>query len=169
MKRNLLYRRFPAFLLALLAVVMLVLLPACGQITTLPMGEEDPPVQENETLLAEDGIYSTPEEVAEYLHIYGHLPQNYLTKQEAKALGWDASQGNLWEVAEGKSIGGDRFGNREGQLPEAEGRTWYECDVNYEGGFRGAERLLYSKDGLIYYTNDHYQSFTLLYGEEETA
>ena len=163
MKRNLLYRCFPAFLLALLAVVMLALLPACGQITTLPMGEEDPPVQENETLLAEDGIYSTPEEVAEYLHIYGHLPQNYLTKQEAKALGWDASQGNLWEVAEGKSIGGDRFGNREGQLPEAEGRTWYECDVNYEGGFRGAERLLYSNDGLIYYTNDHYQSFIKLY------
>ena len=125
-------------------------------------------VQENGTLLVEDGSYSTPEKVAEYLHFYGHLPQNYLTKQEAKALGWDASQGNLWEVAEGKSIGGDRFGNREGLLPEADGRTWYECDVNYMGGFRGAERLLYSSDGLIYYTDDHYASFTLVYGEEET-
>jgi len=61
-----------------------------------------------------------------------------------------------------------RFGNREGLLPEADGRTWYECDVNYMGGFRGAERLLYSSDGLIYYTDDHYASFTLVYGEEET-
>lgn len=66
------------------------------------------------------------------------------------------------------SIGGDRFGNREGCLPEVEGRVWYECDVNYAGGFRGAERLLYSNDGLIYYTNDHYESFTPIYGEEET-
>ena len=168
MKKQLFFRRFPALLLALLTVLMLALLPACGGMTTLPMGESDPPVQENGTLLAEDGTYSTPEEVAEYLHFYGHLPQNYLTKQEAKALGWDASRGNLWEVAEGKSIGGDRFGNREGLLPEADGHIWYECDVNYEGGFRGAERLLYSSDGLIYYTDDHYASFTLIYGEEET-
>lgn len=168
MKMNACFRRLPAFLLALLAVTMLALLPACGQITTLPMGEDDPPVQENGTLLAEDGVYSTLEEVAEYLHYYGHLPQNYLTKQEAKELGWDASAGNLWEVADGMSIGGDRFGNREGLLPAAEGRTWYECDVNYTGGFRGAERLLYSNDGLIYYTDDHYASFALLYGEEET-
>ena len=117
---------------------------------------------------AEDGVYSTPKEVAEYLHIYGQLPQNYLTKQQAKVLGWSAPEGNLWEVAEGMSIGGDRFGNREGCLPEVEGRAWYECDVNYAGGFRGAERLLYSNDGLIYYTNDHYESFTPIYGEEET-
>jgi ribonuclease len=167
-KKQLLFRRFPAVLLALLTVLMLALLPACGGMTTRPMGEDDPLVQENGTLLVEDGSYSTPEKVAEYLHFYGHLPQNYLTKQEAKALGWAASQGNLWEVAEGKSIGGDHFGNREGLLPEADGRTWYECDVNYMGGFRGAERLLYSSDGLIYYTDDHYASFTLVYGEEET-
>ena len=168
MKKQLLFRRFPAVLLALLTVLMLALLPACGGMTTRPMGEDDPLVQENGTLLVEDGSYSTPEEVAEYLHFYGHLPQNYLTKQEAKALGWAASQGNLWEVAEGKSIGGDRFGNREGLLPEADGRTWSECDVTSMGGFRGAERLLYSSDGLIYYTDDHYASFTLVYGEEET-
>ena len=163
MKKQLLFRRFPAVLLALLTVLMLALLPACGGMTTRPMGEDDPLVQENGTLLVEDGSYSTPEKVAEYLHFYGHLPQNYLTKQEAKALGWAASQGNLWEVAEGKSIGGDRFGNREGLLPEADGRTWYECDVNYMGGFRGAERLLYSSDGLIYYTDDHYASFATVY------
>lgn len=83
---------------------MLALLPACGGMTTRPMGEDDPLVQENGTLLVEDGSYSTPEKVAEYLHFYGHLPQNYLTKQEAKALGWAASQGNLWEVAEGNPL-----------------------------------------------------------------
>lgn len=101
MKKQLLFRRFPAVLLALLTVLMLALLPACGGMTR-PMGEDDPLVQENGTLLVEDGSYSTPEKVAEYLHFYGHLPQNYLTKQEAKALGWAASQGNLWEVARRK-------------------------------------------------------------------
>lgn len=167
MKKNLFTRRLPALLLVLLTAFLL-LLSACGGVTTLPMDESAPPVQQNGTLLAEDGVYSTPEAVAEYLHFYGHLPQNYLTKQEAKEQGWETSLGNLWEVAEGMSIGGDHFGNREGLLPEAEGRTWYECDVNYAGGFRGAERLLYSSDGLIYYTNDHYESFTPIYGEEET-
>ncbi|MCK9253846.1 MAG: ribonuclease, partial [Clostridiales bacterium] len=78
-------------------------------------------------------------------------------------LGWDASRGNLWEVTDRMSIGGDRFGNREGLLPDQEGRVWYECDVNYNGGYRGAERLVYSNDGLIYYTDDHYQSFTRMY------
>ena len=117
--------------------------------------------------VAEEGQYSAPEEVALYLHLYGHLPSNYLTKDEARELGWDSREGNLWEVAPGMSIGGDRFGNREGLLPEAQGRRWYECDVNYQGGRRGAERLCYSNDGLIYYSEDHYESFTLLYGGNE--
>ena len=138
------------------------------QYSAITHRKNDPATQEGTALPAEDGAYSTPKEVAEYLHIYGQLPQNYLTKQQAKALGWSASEGNLWEVAEDMSIGGDRFGNREGCLPEVEGRVWYECDVNYAGGFRGAKRLLYSNDGLIYYTNDHYESFTPIYGEEET-
>lgn len=107
--------------------------------------------------------YSSPEEVAAYLHLYGQLPPNYLSKKAAKDLGWDSQAGNLWEVTEGMSIGGDRFGNYEGSLPEAPGRSWKECDVNYQGGFRGPERLLYSSDGLIYYTADHYQTFTQLY------
>lgn len=110
--------------------------------------------------------YSDPEGVAAYLNAFGELPPNFITKNDAQSLGWDSGAGNLWDVAPGKSIGGDRFGNREGLLPAASGRTWYECDVNYEGGYRGAERIVYSSDGLIYYTNDHYASFTLLYGEE---
>ena len=61
------------------------------------------------------------------------------------------------------SIGGDKFGNREGLLPKEDGRQYYECDVNYQGGYRGAERIVFSNDGLIFYTDDHYNSFTQLY------
>ncbi|MDY4970618.1 MAG: ribonuclease domain-containing protein [Lachnospiraceae bacterium] len=116
-----------------------------------------------EDAVVEDGIYTSPEQVALYLHLYGHLPSNYITKKDAEAAGWDSSKGNLWDVADGMSIGGSRFGNYEGELPDREGRRWYECDVNYEGGYRGAERLLYSNDGLIYYTGDHYKTFKQLY------
>lgn len=113
--------------------------------------------------LAEDGSYTSKEDVALYLHIYGHLPHNYITKKEAQQLGWDSKKGNLEEVAPGKSIGGSHYGNYEGLLPEKEGRKYYECDLDYEGGYRGAQRLVYSNDGLIFYTEDHYQSFEQLY------
>ncbi len=109
----------------------------------------------------EDGWYTTPEDVALYIHTYGELPDNFITKKEAQELGWDSKKGNLWEVAEGMSIGGDYFGNREGLLPEEDDYT--ECDVNYEGGFRGGERIVFSDDGDIYYTGDHYESFEQLY------
>ncbi|SEI80324.1 ribonuclease [Alkalibacterium gilvum] len=120
----------------------------------------------NDTI-EEDGYYSTPEDVALYLHTYDELPNNYLTKDEARELGWKASEGNLWEVTEEMLIGGDYFGNREGLLPEEDGRDYFEADVNYDGGYRGAERLVYSNDGLIYYTDDHYDSFQQLFGEDE--
>ena len=107
-----------------------------------------------------DGSYTSPEDVAEYIHTFGTLPQNYITKKEAQKLGWNSSEGNLWDVAPDMSIGGDRFGNREGLLPDGD---YKECDVNYEGGYRGAERLIFGTDGSIYYTNDHYKSFTQLY------
>jgi len=114
--------------------------------------------------LVEYGLdYSTPDEVALYLHVFRELPPNFLTKQEARELGWVSSKGNLWDVAEGLSIGGDVFGNREGLLPDEDDRTWYECDVNYFGGYREDERVVFSDDGLIYYTEDHYESFDMLY------
>lgn len=116
-----------------------------------------------ESSVEKDGSYTTPEDVAEYIHTFGTLPSNFITKSEAKELGWDNKKGNLWDVAEGKSIGGDRFGNYEGLLPEKKGRKYTECDVNYEGGYRGSERIIFSNDGLIYYTDDHYQTFTQLY------
>ena len=111
----------------------------------------------------EDGTYTSKDEVALYIHPYGKLPSNYITKQEAEDLGWDSSKGNLWDVADGMSIGGSRFGNYEGLLPEADGRQYYECDIDYEGGYRNAERIIYSNDGLIFYTDDHYKTFEQLY------
>ncbi len=117
----------------------------------------------SQTDLDEDGYYTSPQDVADYLYLYGELPDNFITKNEARDLGWDSQDGNLDEVAPGMSIGGDKFGNREGLLPKANGRQYYECDVNYSGGYRGGERIVYSNDGLIFYTDDHYNSFEQLY------
>ena len=107
-----------------------------------------------------------PQQIVNYLSVYGELPENFITKKEAKALGWDSSRNYVGEVAPGKSIGGDRFGNYEGQLPAQKGRTWYECDANYGGRRRGAERVLFSSDGLYYYTDDHYKTFTEMFPED---
>ena len=121
---------------------------------------------ETDAYLDEDGTYTSKEDVAAYIYTFGHLPDNFITKKEAKALGWESKEGNLAEVAPGMSIGGDYFGNYEGLLPEEDGRDYYECDINSDGGYRGAERIVFSNDGLIYYTEDHSASFELLYGEE---
>ena len=120
----------------------------------------------SESYIDEDGTYTSKEEVAAYIYEFGHLPDNFITKKEAKALGWVSKEGNLAEVAPGMSIGGDYFGNYEGLLPEEDGRDYYECDIDSDGGYRGAKRIVFSNDGLIYYTEDHYESFELLYGEE---
>ena len=107
-----------------------------------------------------------PQEIVDYLDAYGELPDNFITKKEARALGWDSSYNYVGDVAPGMSIGGDRFGNYEGLLPEKKGRTWYECDANYKGKKRGAQRVLYSSDGLYYYTDDHYNTFTQMFPED---
>jgi len=115
--------------------------------------------------LPEDGEYDSKEDVAQYIHLYGHLPGNYITKKQAEALGWTG--GSLERYAPGKCIGGSRFGNYEGLLPEKKGRSYTECDIDTLGkSSRGAKRIVFSNDGLIYYTDDHYNSFELLYGEE---
>lgn len=98
------------------------------------------------------------EAVAHYVSVHQELPDGYITKNEARALGWEERKGNLSEVAPGKAIGGDRFQNREKLLPDAPDRIWYEADLDYDGGYRGPKRLLYSSDGLIYYTLDHYET-----------
>ena len=125
---------------------------------------DDTDLQEDAGLtVSEDGEYTSKEEVALYIHLYNHLPGNYITKKEAQDLGWDSSLGNLNKVAPGKSIGGDKFGNREGLLPKKSGRVYYECDIDYDGGHRNAKRIVYSNDGLIFYTEDHYRHFEQLY------
>lgn len=125
--------------------------------------EEEQPAERQESSLEEDGAYFSKEDVALYLYNFKKLPPNFITKKEAKKLGWIAKDGNLWEVTDQMSIGGDIFQNREGKLPDKEGRTWYECDIDYEGGRRGPKRIVYSDDGWIYYTDDHYSTFELLY------
>ncbi|MBO6196239.1 MAG: ribonuclease [Butyrivibrio sp.] len=111
-------------------------------------------------LIPEDGTYTTKEDVALYIHTYGKLPQNFITKKAAKKLGWQG--GSLEDYAPGKCIGGDYFGNYEGLLPED--KEYHECDIGTLGkSKRGAKRIIYSDDGYIYYTSDHYESFELLY------
>ena len=122
------------------------------------------PGQTDEQLPDEHGTYSGKEEVALYIHVYGKLPENFITKKAAEKLGWPG--GSLEEYAPGKCIGGGRFYNNEGILPEKDGRKYYECDIDTLGkNSRGAKRIVYSNDGLIYYTGDHYETFELLYGE----
>lgn len=168
----------------LLALVMLFSLVGCGtdapvqDETNLPQHEQqdaqNAPSEDADTLsdddasapqIDEDGAYTTKDDVALYIHTYGHLPDNFITKKDAQALGWPG--GSLEPYAPGKCIGGSRFGNYEGLLPEADGRTYTECDIDTLGAdSRGAKRIVFSNDGLIYYTEDHYKSFELLYGEE---
>ncbi|MED3615426.1 S-layer homology domain-containing protein [Bacillus wiedmannii] len=100
------------------------------------------------------------DEVAQYIKQNKKLPDNFITKQQAEALGWVNRDGNLHKVAPGKSIGGDIFENRKKQLPNAPGRTWYEADINYVSDYRGNDRIVYSSDGLVYKTSDHYKTFT---------
>ena len=172
----------------LLALVMALTLVGCGDDVTvigvitgsdqepqqqqqdvLPDGSDDEtpdaPDDGTDAAIDEDGSYTSKEDVALYIHTYGHLPGNFITKKEAQALGW--SGGSLEPYAPGKCIGGSHFGNYEGLLPEAEGRSYTECDIDTLGASsRGAQRIVFSNDGLIYYTGDHYESFELLYGEE---
>ena len=132
-----------------------------GTVSDLPDDGDDSGAE----AIDEDGSFTSKEEVALYIHTYGRLPGNFITKKEAQALGWPG--GSLEPYAPGKCIGGSRFGNYEGLLPEKEGRTYTECDIDTLGAeSRGAKRIVFSNDGLIYYTGDHYESFELLYGEE---
>lgn len=135
---------------------ILLLLSGCG----VPQNPVDASIDEA-------GSYTSKDDVALYIHTYGRLPGNFITKAQARDLGWDG--GSLEPYAPGMCIGGDRFGNYEGLLPDKSGRTYAECDIDTRGvSSRGAKRIVFSNDGLIYYTADHYESFTLLYGEDGT-
>lgn len=108
-----------------------------------------------------DGYYYDVESVVLYLDAYGELPPNFITKSQAGDLGWNG--GSVEDYREGAAIGGDRFGNREGLLPKSSGRSYTECDIDTHGADnRGAKRLVFSNDGLYFYTDDHYNSFSQL-------
>ena len=129
--------------------------PAVEETEAEPLPEATP----TEAVIAEDGEYTSKKDVALYIHTYGKLPGNFITKKDAQALGW--SGGSLEPYAPGKSIGGDRFGNYEGLLPDG---RYKECDIDTKGKkSRGSKRIVFDDKGNIYYTSDHYESFTQLY------
>ncbi len=152
------------------------------EITELPVEDSDLPAEpeeepeqeepapqpiepeEEEPAIDYDGVYTSKEDVALYLWTYGELPRNFMTKNEARKLGW--SGGGLDDYAQDMCIGGDTFGNREGLLPKK--YKYIECDIDtLNEDSRGAKRIVFSKGlEVIYYTPDHYESFELLYGEE---
>lgn len=142
-------------------------MPETGGLAASDPVETEPVQTEPEVtkaLLDPDGWYYSAGDVALYLVAYGELPSNFITKNEARNLGWEG--GSVQKYKEGAAIGGDKFGNREGILPKESGRQYFECDIDTDGkSSRGAKRIVYSNDGLIYYTEDHYESFILLHGE----
>ncbi len=117
----------------------------------------------------EPGPIIEPQRIADYLFEHGELPENFITKQEARDLGWDSSYNYVSDVAPGMSIGGDYFGNYEGKLPKVKGRKYYECDCFYTGGKRNAYRIIYSNDGHVWYTEDHYNTFTEMSPSESAS
>lgn len=160
------------------ALILAFVLTACGQSAPTNKGTQadtqtqttesqqtEDIAEEQSIVIDENGTFTTKEDVALYIHTYGHLPDNFITKKEAESLGWQG--GSLEPYAPGKCIGGSHFGNYEGLLPEADGREYTECDIDTLGADkRGAKRIVFSNDGLIYYTEDHYETFELLYGED---
>lgn len=177
--------RFTKILSVVLAVLLcvtgLLALPGCSEEeisdvldlvidvleeeTDAPTVGSDVPADETSSPPApeENGTYTERDDVALYLWTYKHLPKNFLTKNDARDRGWEG--GNLHLVVPGCRIGGDYFGNYQRKLPAGEYR---ECDIVSDGEEeRGPCRLVFTADcSRIYYTDDHYESFTLLYGEE---
>ena len=178
----------------LLSAVMIFCLPGCGEISSLPDSNSSAIVNSTEENIS--SVFETEEETSEAestaTEEFTSIPEEsqppdeeskstiektaviqavmiwrstFTPTSEAQDLGW--SGGSLEPYAPGKCIGGNRFGNYEGLLPEKEGRKYTECDIDTLGAdSRGAKRIVFSNAGLIYYTDDHYESFTLLYGEE---
>ncbi len=130
--------------------------------------ERDEVEQADRTPLDPDGAFNEPYDVALYLDTFDELPDNYITLEEAKDAGYDPDEENLWDVTDDKNIGGDPFDASDiDALPDENGRSYYTADVNVEDGIRGEERLVYSDDGLVYHTEDGYETFEQIFGNEE--
>ena len=158
-------KKTPIWLSVLLLVAVILINGMGGEAPEEPTYPADAAGYVENVEIDEEGWYYSADEVSLYLHLYGHLPDNFITKSEAASLGWEG--GSVEPDAPDHVIGGDKFGNREGMLPDTKGRYYYQCDIDTLGeDSRGAKRIVFSNDGLIYYTEDHYESFVLLYGEE---
>ncbi|WP_407423458.1 ribonuclease domain-containing protein [Methanobrevibacter sp.] len=142
------------FILALIISLFLIGSVSAGFFDFFKHGDSDSSGNVNVT---EDGQYCTVDEVAAYIKEYHKLPSNYITKKQARDLGWEG--GPLKKYAPGKSIGGDTFTNRQHVLPDSDSK-YIECDINANGTSRGAERIVYNTgDFKVYYTADHYNTF----------
>ena len=167
--------------LCLLLAMLMLLLTACGgaedeagrlladaltEAADSLLTSDDSPEQDEDWAPEYGGYYYDVENVVLYLTAYGELPPNYITKDEARDLGWQG--GSVEDYLDGAAIGGDRFGNYEGLLPEAKGRSYTECDIDTDSyGSRGSRRLVFSNDGLFFYTHDHYEHFDEVYVTED--
>lgn len=141
----------------LFMVFCLLILSGCNGVKKDVQREVSNAPKTKQSKIVEGNKYYSKEDVAEYIHTYKKLPSNYITKAEADKKNWSTKDKVF-------VIGGDRFGNREGKLPKKSGRKYFEADV--QAGYsnnRGAERIIFSDDGLIFYTKDHYNSFEQLY------
>lgn len=135
-----------------------------SEIVRTAQNDEGPAISR---FIEENGIYTTKDDVALYIHTFGKLPPNFVSKEVASVSGWRG--GGLEEYIPGACIGGNKFGNYQEILPESFKRIYRECDIDTLGmDSRGSKRIVYSNDGLIYYTEDHYRTFELLYGIEES-
>ena len=131
------------------------------------MPQTDPPLHDNcrcsirvmEALLAGTATGKGKNGADWWIATLNQLPPYYITKDEARSLGWKAWKGNLATVAPNKMLAKGVYYNDNRHLPDTEGRVWYEADINYTFGWRGNERILYSNDGLIFITRDHYRTF----------
>lgn len=146
----------------ILAAFLIIVFALFGSALSEVLVDGGVALNEEMVLVEYEHEYYSADEVALYLHAFRVLPVNFINKALAQYYGWKAGE-DLWAYVYGAAIGGDVFGNYEGLLPDAENRVWYECDVNYEGGHRDEERIVFSSDGLIYLTLDHYETFELLY------
>lgn len=155
------FSRKKIFQIILLVILILGITYLQNENSANPVDE--PKIEQTNTTSSDlrENIQALTQEnrVVDYLKKHGELPDYYLTKNQARQQGWEAVKGNLCDVLPGKAIGGDIFGNREKLLPQKSGRKYFEADINYNCGRRGADRIIYSNDGLIFITKDHYKSF----------
>ena len=144
-----------------LLLVAIFIMSGCGS-TSTKKNQKAKPATEVTVKVEKNGTYTSKQSVALYIHEYHKLPSNYITKKEARKLGWPKG-GTLDKVAPGKSIGGDYFGNAEKKLPMHKSTKYTECDIDYVKGNRGPKRIVFDNNGNIYYCGDHYNTFEKLY------